>query len=749
MKPKYRGRTTKIKKKIKNLPINYLTDKISTTLPVDSNCFNCKGRYLYIGTVLSEYEKYGEDGVPKMGNSQTNVLQTITDTPNNRYSKNDSFIVTGVITINEEILDKFNVSSVIELESLIRKKLNFIRNLDFNGNEWWSNETCKTLLEKMNEFLFGRKDVMTYEPRPRQLEVIEKIKNAFKVGKFKNFLLGAMPRFGKNFSSLHALTDLLKGKEKGKILYFTNKPSTFKTLENDVDKHIKFSDYGFVDLKNNKELIGLPDKCVIAASKQLLENSKNSELLELLSQLGIDFIVIDECHSGIETINTQKTLNKFKNVFKLYMSGTPQKQLGKLEFNDESSFIYDECNQLEDYKNGLWNDAVILNSYLISLNEKSIKEFKKFMSDEGLFKFTKFFQYTNGVGFVYETIVREFISNFFGKNKFRENLNFFGKFNHLLILLPPDTQMIIELSKLISEVLGDEYSVIAATSSRFKRKEFEDALVSGNKTIVLTCDKLIEGETVDEWECAINMSDTTSFFKYTQFAYRPTSPDKNNKNKRACFFDLNPETHISMVYQKYLGLGYSKEKSKQKVKEYYENHNIFSAETVNGFTSVNFEKLWKAYNKTTPSLGLITGNINWGNRDTVSVVNKLLRDIEIQSGVSNKVEVNNSGIDGGRTFRYDDNDTNVKDKERDKVIKEVIEKLPIIISRAPMIMIWERDLMNNNYSMEKIFEILNEDLFEGAFGIEKEKFKKIWEIPNFIDRDSMNFDISNLVTSNL
>ena len=66
-----------------------------------------------------------------------------------------------------------------------------------------------------------------------------------------------------------------------------------------------------------------------------------------------------------------------------------------------------------------------------------------------------------------------------------------------------------------------------------------------------------------------------------------------------------------------------------------------------------------------------------------------------------------------------------------------------------MIMIWENEMMDGEYNMEKLFTILNDKLFEGAFGIKKEKLKKIWEIPDFIDKESMNFDISNLVTSNL
>jgi hypothetical protein len=752
-KPKYKGRTTKIKSRLKNLHVNYLTDKLSTTLSTDLDCFSGKGKFLYIGTVLSEHIKNGGDSRPKMGKSETNVLQTITDTSDSRYSKNDPFVVTGVITVTDELLNKFKVKTIIELENLVRSELNFVRNFEFNGNEWWSNETCESLHEKMNEFLFGKKKILTYEPRFRQLEVIEKIKSAFKSGKYKEFLFGAIMRFGKNFSVLCSLVDLLKYKKNGVIVVFTNKPSVFVTLKEDIETHIKFTDYDFINLKDYKDLSQLPDKCVLGVSKQLIENGKNTELLEKIYSINPDYIVIDECHSGIETTKAQSILNKFKNTPKIYISGTPQKQLNKMEFNDENSFIYDETNQLEDYKNGLWKDAVILNTFLISLNNKSVKEFREFMSDEGLFKFSKFFQYTKGVGFTYETNIREFFNDFFGKNKFKENLNFFGKYNHLLMLLPSDTKMIIELGKLISEVLGDDYEVVTATGNTFKRTYLTDALISGKKTIVLTCEKLIEGETVKEWECAINMSDTTSIFKYLQFSYRPTSPNNENKDKKAYFYELNPQTHIDVIYQKYLGMGFNKQQSKKRVKSYYENHNIFSGETINGFTPVNFEKLWKSYSKTKPSVGLISGNIDWSNKSALSLVSKMVKDIEAHGGDSKSVKtiINDNGLDGGKSFSYEDEDGDKekKNKEMDDIYKEVISKLPIIISRAPMIMIWEKEMMDGEYNMEKLFTILDDKLFEGAFGIEKGKLKKIWEIPDFIDKESMNFDISNLVTSNL
>ena len=87
------------------------------------------------------------------------------------------------------------------------------------------------------------------------------------------------------------------------IIVFTNKPGVFVTLKEDIESHIKFVDYEFINLKHCKDLSQLPDKCVIGVSKQLIENGKNTKLLEKLYLMGVDYIVIDEKFLRTEELN--------------------------------------------------------------------------------------------------------------------------------------------------------------------------------------------------------------------------------------------------------------------------------------------------------------------------------------------------------------------------------------------------------------------------------------------------------------
>ena len=373
----------------------------------------------------------------------------------------------------------------------------------------------------------------------------KKIIQSFTKGNYKEFLLGAIMRFGKNFTFLYSVVEILKNNPTARILVWTNKPGVFRSLETDVNGHIKFSDYNYVSLKEKRDIRILPNKCVVTASKQLLENDKNEDVLNFIENQEWDFIIIDEAHNGVETEKGQKFLNKFKDTRKIFISGTPQKQLGKLQFNDENTFIYDEVSQKKDKENGIWSDAIILKIQLIKILSDSVIDYKKCICDvTGYFTFKKFFS-NNKNGLVYCQSVLKFFKDFFGYTKFDKSHNFFGKHNHVVIMVPSNvngTKMIKQL--LDSSEIGEDYVIVAATGENFKRSQLDRAILSGKKTITLLSDMLIEGETVPEWDCAINMSDGTSMFKYLQFAFRPTNPDNNKPNKEAYFYDMNPQRHF-------------------------------------------------------------------------------------------------------------------------------------------------------------------------------------------------------------
>jgi superfamily II DNA or RNA helicase len=713
--------------------------RVLTTMDPNNDYFHSKGKYLYIGTPLSQLKKFMGDASPKLGKAELPIGETI-GSSRDRYNPKDPFVVIDVITIDDNTLDKFGVKTVRQLEEKVRKDIGFISHDGFDGDEYWLNKNLDELVELVNNYLFDGGKKETYEPRIPQKRAIEKMINAFTKGMYKEFLLGAIMRFGKNFTFLYTVAEILKEKPTARILVWTNKPGVFRSLETDVNSHIKFSDYKYISLKVSKDIKDLPNKCVVTASKQLLENDKNENVLTFIENQEWDFIVIDESHNGVETEKGQKFINKFKETCKIFISGTPQKQTGKVQFNDENTFIYDEVSQKEDKESGIWSDAIILKTQLIKISEVSVSDYKKCICDvTGYFTFKKFFS-NNKNGLVYQQSVMKFFKDFFGyTNKFDDTYNFFGKHNHIAIMLPSN----VDGTKMIKQLLGnselnEDYVIVAATGKKFNRIQLDKALLSGKKTITLLSDMLIEGETVPEWDCTINMSDGTSMFKYLQFAFRPTNPDRNNPNKEAYFYDMNPQRHFLIQNERMKMNGLKGKEKDRTLSQWYKNFNIMIGGSVNEMIDVDFNTLkTESYNfgNMMRSIGYL---MSWEGINLIDMSSDL-NGVEKQNSPNESVVLNDNGIDGGK------NNKNMKTNTQTKNIttqefEDIKEKWGTIMSRVPYVLKSE-GCETLNCLLDAYRDL--EGMFQGAFGISQSTFEKYWNNFGFIDQYEMDFYFKN------
>ena len=739
-KERSKKRTQSINSLIESLEIpNPISKRVSTILNPNNNCFHEKGDRLYIGTTLEDYLSHGLNATPKGPSHSTIKVQDTIDVEKNRYGKSTIFCVTDVIDISSDILKKKGVNTVVQLEQKIRDEHHFIPDTKYEGREWWKGKSCREVSEIVRNYLFdGKKDCQTYEPRIPQKRAIDKIINAFISGKYKEFLFGAIMRFGKNFTFLYALSEILKNKKSAKILVWTNEPGVFESLEKDVKKHIKFSDFQYFSLKKNKFIRDFPARCVVTASKQLLENDKNSELLTFIQEQEWDFIVIDEVHSGIETKNGQEFLKKFKNTPKIFISGTPQKQIGKIQFTDENTFIYDERDQKKDKESGIWVDAIILNPKLIKLGSDKIENYKEYVDDEtGYFSFTKFFRFNRGL--VYKQNILQFFLNFFGYNLKTPHLNQFGKHNHVVIMLPSGIKAIEDVVKLLSQsVMGDDYEFIAATGNKFKRTHLDSALLSGKKTLTIVSDMLIEGTTVPEWDCAINMSDGTSIFKYLQFAFRPTNPNPKDPNKEATFYDLNPQRSFLIINERERLNGKKGIEREEIVRSWYKNFDVTIMMEGDNFYPVDFETLKKDSYQFGNMMRSIKSLISWENVDLIEIGNDL-NTVEKQNLVNHSTVLNDNGLFEGKNSKIIEN-KKVEENLTEKELEEVQDKLVTIISRAPYVL-HQEECQTLSSLLIKFQNI--DKMFEGAFGISQKIFEKYWNNSNFIDKYEMDFHLKN------
>ena len=153
----------------------------------------------------------------------------------------------------------------------------------------------------------------TYEPRPNQLETIERFKSALAKGR-RNLLMYAVMRFGKSFTSMCCALEI-----DAKLVVIVSAKADVKTeWKCTVESHIKFVDYVFLDSETL-----LQDECILNTT---LQNKKAVVFLTLQDLMGqeikakhrllfereIDLLLIDESHYGARAEEYGRVLNLSK-----------------------------------------------------------------------------------------------------------------------------------------------------------------------------------------------------------------------------------------------------------------------------------------------------------------------------------------------------------------------------------------------------------------------------------------------------
>jgi hypothetical protein len=288
--------------------------------------------------------------------------------------------------------------------------------------------------------------------------------------------------------------------------------------------------------------------------------------------------------------------------------------------------------------------------------------------------------------------------------------------------------------------IGEDYVIVAATGSSFKRSQLDKALLSGKKTITLLSDMLIEGETVPEWDCTINMSDCTSIFKYLQFAFRPTNPDSNNLNKSAYFYDMNPQRHFLIQNERMKMNGIKGKEKDEALKEWYKNFKIMMGSTVEGMVDVNFDLLKTESYKFSNMVRSI-GSLMFWDGVNIDIMVSDLNGVEKQNSSNESVVLNDNGIDGGKNNKKVKTQSNTEDKTKEE-LEEIKEKWSTILSRVPYVLVSE-----GCETLDCLLDTYRDldGIFQGAFGISQTTFEKYWNNDGFIDKYEMDFYFKNYV----
>lgn len=207
-----------------------------------------------------------------------------------------------------------------------------------------------------------------YEPRPNQLETIERFNVALSKGR-NNLLMSAVMRFGKSFTSMCCALEM----NAQLVVVVSAKADVKSEWKRTVESHIKFVDYTFLDSDallqddNVLEITLQTKKVVLFLTLQDLAGQEVKTKHQSLFEREIDLLLIDESHYGaraeeygrvlklskkkelkaellyLDTADAYEQnaeLKLLRSRVRIHLSGTPYRILMGSEFAEEDIIAF-------------------------------------------------------------------------------------------------------------------------------------------------------------------------------------------------------------------------------------------------------------------------------------------------------------------------------------------------------------------------------------------------------------------------
>ena len=699
--------------------------------------FNTPGQGLYAWVTESKYKlsTKGETSAIKFGQYGANAKEgTLPQDTILGYSgtTTEPIIILWAKRFSDDEIKKGNA---YQIEQIVNKQIGS-RYEDSKSTEVFYT-TVDTIKAKVNETLYGSVKLDSYSPRQSQQSAIDKMVHCFSEGE-TDFLLGAIMRYGKNFTFLTTCSKLLKNS--GNILVLTNKPNVFSSLKNDINSHVYFDGWEYFELKDVKDKDKLqldPNKIsVVACSKQLADNMVSGRgTRKFLSNQDWDFSFFDECHSGTDT-NNFISLNKMLNIkHRVWASGTPFKTAAAGGFEESNSYYYGYVEQQKDKLKGICPDAVTLETYVPSINPQFVNN-PNFSDEEG-FTLTKMFAFEDD-RFIFGGELREFISEVLGKSltksKYSPMRKCEGRLDHTVWLLPANIKMIEGLTKLIEDI-APEYKVLNATGNNVTCiDKVHNAIKHNNKTITLTNMRFVEGVTVPNWTGAFVLSDTESVEKYFQFIFRVASPLKNKD--KAFVFDFDPERCFSMIFEMSTAhaINNNETDSQEAIREWLDCMPVYR-------TDVNLKQidvsdiLNQILNIDYSASTLLKTSHNYINSiktiEDKDDLSSMLETVLPVNNISISSKMVQNGMSKGKSYRQGRNNSEQEPIDVD-TLNDIMKRIASVVSSLPLLS-W----LSDSKTVEGILKDLGDDVIEDALGVSKNVMSYLIN-KNYIDTRYIN-----------
>lgn len=528
--------------------------------------------------------------------------------------RNDGWLKIGETTrdvegrIREQVISPFDDEEILYTIDAIRNNGAVFRDkdihavLDKNGfekkagkkgqqTEWYKCELSdveNAIMSIKENREFDRKRTKNFAMRPEQQDAVN-VTSAYFNEQFSDdvknpphFLWNAKMRFGKTFTS-YQLAKKLGFK---KILILTFKPAVQDSWRDDLNDHVDFDGWQFVnefaDIKNKNK----PIVC-FKSFQDVLGKSESGGLKvikgknEWIHATEWDLIILDEYHFGawrdrakklVSSQEDEAEFNEEANEVKgtgqeyfeedlmpistrsyLYLSGTPFRALASGDFMEYQIFNWtysDEQKAKEEWKKKdnpyEMLPRMVMMTYKVPSYISEVAEAGEFNE----FDLNEFFK-AEGKGadarFIHEDEVQKFL-NFirgdatampadmlkmsktgvyipFGSTEILKHLNHTVWFLNSVASCHAMQNMMAQKNN----AFYHDYKVVVAAGNDAGMgdkalKPVRDAIRNNPKTITITCGKLTTGVTVKEWTGIFMLRSTSQPETYFQAAFRVQSP---------------------------------------------------------------------------------------------------------------------------------------------------------------------------------------------------------------------------------
>ena len=707
--------------------------KVKTTIPLKNfEIFTKKGKGLYVWCTESQYRLMTRNLAPlKFGQFGTHAQfgSTPQDTINSyAWIPGESIVILWVIHFSDEEL---KIGTPFEIEQRVKTKIGKTVK-DGSGIETYMTSLDTIIKQVSIELYQDSERVMTFAPRKRQQEFIDKfIQHRLNGG--KQFLLGAIMRYGKNFSWLTANYKLFKQgflKKGDVLLELTAKPGSFDSFEQDICNHVYFKDFNYIimkDIKDGQYPKIDPNKItILAVSTQLAYNKGREKTINYLKTINFRDTFIDECHSSTDTKKFNDLIDELSIEHQTFISGTPFKTIASRGFTKDNSYFYGYVQQQKDKRidaeNNIENDSVTLKTFIPEVSDK-YKNNPNY-SNEEQYTITKHLSTNDDGTFVFGGDVYEFISDILGKSNNKSKYSPFKiveNLNHTVWLLPDSVAVAKAVGKVINKV-APEYKVIVASGDETKDiVDVHNAIISYEKTITLTIGRFIEGTTVEAWNGCLILSDTESLEKYFQFIFRVASPMKGKEF--GYVFDFSPERAFQMVFEiaNAQASNENRDDSQQVLKEWIDCNNVYRMGNGPQPKLVDVSDILEQINNGDYRAATLTKTYNnWidFNKVDEGVISDF-SDLKTYQKQIVKSEMNNNNMGGGKNYIQQNDKKNDTKKEIDE-LNLAIKNIVGIITPLPLL-----GTIYNQKTLEDIINYVPEYAIKEVCKVKKEVLVKL------------------------